>query len=156
MVEETDPAATAGAEVAEAAAAAGTTPDPANIQAAESEAESEAADATYVKLPEGSSAQMDSFARQRVAATLANTAADYDISGNHCFTFSMEVVAAGGANGSVAGAEELDVIVVVAGIGKSVDQDIDLPSRQIQVVQSREQTLSVSRGGAINGSFSFP
>lgn len=116
-------------------------------------------EAAYIKLPDGSYEQMEQFITQRVSAVQARTAAAYDINSNHCFTFAVEVAAAGGAQSDVSSAPDLD-IRLRSRIGTSVsapdDLNIELPSRQIQVLQSRYTALSVGTNGQVPASFAPP
>lgn len=116
-------------------------------------------EAAYIKLPDGAYEQMEQFVLQRMSDVRARTAAEYDINSNHCFTFAVEVAASGGAQSDVSSAPDLDIQLRTR-IGTSVDApddlNVELPSRQIQVLQRRYAPLSVGRDGSVPGDFVPP
>ncbi len=116
-------------------------------------------EAVFVKLPMGSYHVMKTFAEERMEAVRAQTAAEYDVKSNHCFTFALEVAASAGVSANVSAAEDLEMILVSA-IGTRVDPPegnaIELPSRQMRYLQTRYTALDVTSGGAISGEFAFP
>lgn len=113
----------------------------------------------FIKLPDGAFERMDAFVQQRLREVNARTAPAYDINSNHCFTFAVEVAQAGGASANVSSAEDLEVRLV-SRLGTSVDAPedlaVELPSRQIQVLQRRYTPLSVGASGSVPSSFAPP
>jgi len=116
-------------------------------------------EAAYIKLADGAFERMKEFAQQRTLAVNSRTALAYDISNNHCFTFSTEVANAGGASANVSSAPDLEVILI-SRIGTRVDAPddlaVELPSRQIQVLQQSYTPFSVGRDGTVPSGFSPP
>ena len=116
-------------------------------------------EAVFVKLPNGSFDVMKEFADQRQADAIARTAAAYDVKGNHCFTFALEVANSAGVNTNVSSAQILEMVLVSAigtGISPPDGSDIELPSRQMRELQNRFRPLNVDQSGNVAGEFSFP
>lgn len=115
--------------------------------------------AVYVKVPNGSFDTMKAFAEQRKRDVAARTAAAYDVSGNHCFTFTLEVASQAGVNANVSTAPDLELILrtIIGGRQDApADTAIEVPARQILVLQSRYRALDVSSTGSANANFEFP
>lgn len=116
-------------------------------------------EAVYIKLANGAYDAMLDFAQQRDREVQARTAAAYDINGNHCFTFALEVARAGGVVANVSGAADLEIRLRSA-IGTSVsapeNMSIELPSRQMRSLQGTYRPLNVSSAGSVEGAFEFP
>lgn len=116
-------------------------------------------EAVFVKLPTGTFEGMAAFAIARQAAVTARAAPAYDVKGNHCFTFSLQVAGSGGVNANVSGARNLDMILVSIMGGQLTapkDASIGLPARQMRELQRRFRPLNVSSAGTISGDFAFP
>ncbi len=115
--------------------------------------------AVYVKVPNGSFDTMKAFAETRKAAVAARTAAAYDVSGNHCFTFALEVASQSGVNGNVSAAPDLDIILRTI-VGGTMDAPagtaIEVPARQIIQLQTTYRALTVSSSGTVASGFAFP
>ena len=114
----------------------------------------------YVKVPNGSYQIMKDFANKRIADIKARNAPAYDINSNHCFTFALEVASTVGVNADVSSARDLEMILVNSITGGRIDApddlSIELPSRQVLVLQQRYKPLSISLNGSIAGGFNFP
>jgi len=114
----------------------------------------------YVKVPNGSYQIMKDFADTRMADIKAKKAAAYDINGNHCFTFALEVAGSVGVNADVSSAEDLEMILINSLTGGRIDApdgtSIELPSRQVLVLQQRYKQLKIGSSGTVVGNFSFP
>ena len=117
-------------------------------------------DAVVVKLLNGSFDVMQDFADRRRAEVQARSAAAYDVKGNHCFTYALEVAASAGVNANVSAAEDLEIILVASLGGFRIDAPagnaIELPSRQMRHLQTRYRPLTVSAAGGVPGDFEFP
>lgn len=116
-------------------------------------------ESVFVKLPNGTFDTLKLAAETQQRLVAARLAPAYDVKGNHCFTFSLKISEAGGVNANVAAAPDLDMILVsILGTGIKAPKDaaIELPARQMRVLQSRYRPLNVSKDGAILGSFAFP
>jgi len=115
--------------------------------------------AVFVKVPNSSFATMKDFAEERARQVSARTAAAYDVSGNHCFTFALEVATQSGITGNVSAAPDLEIILRTI-VGSRQDApagtEIEVPARQILELQRRYQALNVSSSGTIDGTFEFP
>lgn len=116
-------------------------------------------DAAYIKLPNGAFERMDEFVQQRTIEVNRRTAPAYDINNNHCFTFATEVAVAGGASANVSSSPDLEIILITR-IGTRVDAPndlaVELPSRQIKVLQQSYTPFIVGRDGAVPSGFSPP
>lgn len=114
----------------------------------------------YVKVPNGSYQIMKDFADKRMADVAEKTASAYDINSNHCFTFALEVAGTAGVYADVSTAEDLEMILINSITGGRIDApdgtSIELPSRQVLVLQQRYKPLNVGSTGTVVGGFGFP
>lgn len=116
----------------------------------------------YVKLENGAFQTMVSFAQKRKAAVQSRSAAAYDVAGNHCFTFSMEVAAAAGVRVLDArNAPKLDVLLrggnmFSRGLVGGFAPDFEVPSRQMRALQGTYRALNVTASGTVDAGFQYP
>ena len=113
----------------------------------------------YIKYPVGRFAVMKAYAEQRTKDQASGAAPAYDPAKNHCFTFAVDVVRAGGASASVSGAPYLDIrLEDRLGNTHEAPPDLlfELPSRQVRVLQGQHPPISVGTGGSITNGFTFP
>ncbi|WP_298355922.1 hypothetical protein [uncultured Litoreibacter sp.] len=113
----------------------------------------------YIKLANGAYDAMKDFAEQRITEITAKRAAAYDIKGNHCFTFSLEVARAGGVSANVSSAEDLEIRLRTI-TGSAMDtppgNGIELPSRQARYLQRTYRAFNASSGGTVASDFEYP
>ncbi|MEM8849591.1 MAG: hypothetical protein AAGE03_06090 [Pseudomonadota bacterium] len=121
-----------------------------------------AVEAAYIKLPNDSYGLMNSFARDRKRDVAARQAARYDVAGNHCFTFAMEVAAYVGVRTSAARqAPKLDVELrggnaLTRGLISWRAPEFEVPARQMRALQQSYQKLIISAGGTVSSAFRYP
>jgi hypothetical protein len=116
----------------------------------------------YVKLANGAFDVMKDFAEARKAAVASRSAAEYNVSSNHCFTFAMEVAASAGVVTSRArSAPTLDVELVggnwaTRGMIAGVAPDFEVPARQMRALQGQYRAFNASSSGTVDSDFDFP
>lgn len=120
-----------------------------------------ACEAIYVKLANGAFDVMKEFAENRMMDIREKRADPYDVAGNHCFTFAMEVAESAGINVDVSNSPILEVKLrggnfFTRGVVGWAAPDFEVPARQIRTLQQRYQPLTVSSDGFIESDFSFP
>ncbi|WP_179381040.1 hypothetical protein [Jannaschia marina] len=120
-----------------------------------------AVEGIWVKLRNGAFGVMQSFINDRIRDTTAGTAAIYDVTSNHCFTFAREVARSAGVNTGVSGAPELDLEIrggnfATRGLVAMRAPTIEVPARQIKIMQNRYRDYRLNTSGRLVGSEYFP
>ena len=121
-----------------------------------------AVEAVYVKLANGAFDIMKNFARTRQRDVIARRAPRYDVAGNHCFTFAMEVAGSAGVRTSAArNAPKLDVQLrggnmLTRGLIGTFAPEFEVPARQMRALHGVYQPLHIGTNGNVSQAFRFP